>query len=206
MKKIASSLITGLALAVSAFHATGQVTNHQPPAHPGSPTEGLSVRQPPQSPPIMTALDADRDGVISAKEIAAASAALLKLDKDNDKQLTNDEVRPARRSPRPASAVGNPAMAGSPKPKSARPQPALMAALDTDGDGTLSSQEIANAPATLGKMDKNSDGQLTRNEYRPSRPRSAGPRLDDQKSGGQDQPAPAGERAPRASRPRAEAK
>jgi hypothetical protein len=45
-----------------------------------------------------------------------------------------------------------------------------MAALDTNGDGILSADEIANAPQSLLKLDKNGDGQLTPDEFRPPRP------------------------------------
>ena len=41
--------------------------------------------------PIMTALDADRNGEISAKEIEDAVAALKKLDKNKDDKLTAEE-------------------------------------------------------------------------------------------------------------------
>lgn len=46
-------------------------------------------------PPIIAALDADHDGIISAAEIANASVALKALDKNGDGQLTMDEIRPA---------------------------------------------------------------------------------------------------------------
>jgi Ca2+-binding EF-hand superfamily protein len=55
--------------------------------------------------PILAALDADSDGEISAAEIAAAPAALKKLDKNGDGQLSEDEVRmnfPGRRGRGPA--------------------------------------------------------------------------------------------------------
>lgn len=45
--------------------------------------------------PVLIALDADKDGKISAKEIANASAALKTLDKNGDGELTEDELRPA---------------------------------------------------------------------------------------------------------------
>jgi EF hand len=51
-------------------------------------------------PPIIAALDADRDGVISAEEIANAANALLQLDKNGDGQLTPDEFHPEGRPPR----------------------------------------------------------------------------------------------------------
>lgn len=44
--------------------------------------------------PVTAALDTDQDGVISAQEMQAAAAALAKLDRNGDGQLTEDEVRP----------------------------------------------------------------------------------------------------------------
>lgn len=49
---------------------------------------------PPPHNPLMDALDPDHDHVISAEEIKSAIAALLKLDKNKDGQLTEDEFRP----------------------------------------------------------------------------------------------------------------
>jgi hypothetical protein len=46
------------------------------------------------------ALDTNRDGVISADEITAASASLKTLDKNGDGQLTREEFGPPpRRNP-----------------------------------------------------------------------------------------------------------
>src|SRR5205814_538341 len=47
-------------------------------------------------PPIMAALDTNKDGKLDAKEIANASAALLTLDKNGDGELTPDELFGAR--------------------------------------------------------------------------------------------------------------
>ncbi len=55
-------------------------------------------------------------------------------------------------------------------------------ALDTDHDGTISAKEIANAPESLRKLDKNGDGQITEEEVRPPRPperETAGPGPDE---------------------------
>lgn len=74
-------------------------------AAPPSPPDSAHGHRPPP-PPLLVALDANHDGVISADEIARASTALLTLDKNHDGQLTPDEFRPAHaphgdRPPRP---------------------------------------------------------------------------------------------------------
>jgi len=56
---------------------------------------GRGRRFPP--PPLMVALDKDKDGVLSAKEIDNAVAALKTLDKNKDGKLTQDELRRPRR-------------------------------------------------------------------------------------------------------------
>lgn len=63
----------------------GQSDNGQGQARPQHPV-----------PPIIAALDTNGDGIISADEIANASASLLKLDKNGDGQLTRDELMPPR--------------------------------------------------------------------------------------------------------------
>ncbi len=45
--------------------------------------------------PILAAIDADRNGTISAAELRNATIALRALDKNNDGQLSGDEIRPA---------------------------------------------------------------------------------------------------------------
>lgn len=44
----------------------------------------------------------------------------------------------------------------------------LFAALDTNGDGVIDAQELANATASLKKLDRNNDGKLTEEEVRPA--------------------------------------
>jgi len=51
----------------------------------------------------------------------------------------------------------------------------IMAALDTNSDGTIDATEIEQASKSLKTLDKNSDGKLTPEELRPARPdRGAG--------------------------------
>jgi collagen type III alpha len=56
-----------------------------------------------------------------------------------------------------------------------RPVPPIIAALDANHDGIISADEINNASAALKTLDKNGDGQLTEDEYRPKRPQGGGP-------------------------------
>ena len=56
---------------------------------------------------------------------------------------------------------------GSDRPGDRPPHP-LMQALDTDGDGVLSPEEIKNASRSLMKLDKNGDGKLSPDELRPA--------------------------------------
>ena len=61
---------------------------------------------------------------------------------------------------------------GPPPGGKSHPKPPIESALDANGDGTISADEIANAPAALKTLDKNGDGQLTADEYRPAMPRA----------------------------------
>ena len=63
------------------------------------------------------------------------------------------------------------------------PPPPLLVALDSDHDGVISAEEIANAPQALKSLDKNGDGQLSEAEVRPPRPPGGG-----RESGAQDRP------------------
>ena len=45
--------------------------------------------------PLLAALDADRDGTVSAVEIVSAPRSLRALDADGDGRLTPGELRPA---------------------------------------------------------------------------------------------------------------
>ena len=116
--------------------------------------------------PIVRALDADKNGEISAEEITAAPAALAKLDANSDGVVAIDELRPAR----PADAPTPPAGAKARMAARAHPDDLMMLALDANKDGALSATEIAGAVASLKALDANSDGKLTRDELRPLPP------------------------------------
>lgn len=149
MKNIVKLMLPILALGIVGFAVQAQ-DNDGPPGGP------RGHRPPPL--PLQLALDTNHDGVIDSNEIANASAELLTLDKNGDGQLTQDEYMPPR--PPDADSMGQ----GFHPP----PSP-LINALDVNQDGIIDSNEIANASAELKTLDKNGDGQLTRDEYCPPR-------------------------------------
>jgi len=68
--------------------------------------------------------------------------------------------------PFPPDGAGNPRPPG---PGFRPPMSPLEQVLDADHDVIISAEEIANAPAALIKLDKNGDGKLTPDEFRPFR-------------------------------------
>jgi hypothetical protein len=161
-----------------------------PPAGDGAPPDGPPPGDGPagrhhRPPPFMAALDTNKDGVLSADEIANAAKALLTLDKDGDGKITMEEFLGPPPGPRPGGPDGDKTggPSGDQPPRRPRdndqggpgsqdkthphPVPPIFAALDTNGDGVLSADEIANAPKSLLTLDKNGDGKLTIDELRP---------------------------------------
>jgi hypothetical protein len=164
-------MILTLALAMAAGVAVAQPPDDAPDQGTNAPPAGHRRHRPP--PPdslLIRTLDTNHDGIIDAAEIANAPAALKTLDTNGDGQLTRDEYLPHRPGggappPPPAAADGQ-----------KRPEPPIIAALDVNGDGVIDATEIANASAELLTLDKNGDGQLTRDEYLPAhRPGHDGP-------------------------------
>jgi len=83
--KLSTVILSACALGASTFFVSAQDEKKEPapPPPPGRPMS-----------PIVAALDANKDGVIDASEIANAVAALKTLDKNGDGKLTQDEFRP----------------------------------------------------------------------------------------------------------------
>ena len=121
-------------------------------------------RPPPPVPPLLALFDTDHDGELSAEEIRDAAAALGKLDQNGDGRITRDEMRP----PRP-DAKGE-APEGPPPGNLPPPPPPMIAALDADEDGTLSGEELTNAPESLKQLDHDGDGELSPEELHPHGP------------------------------------
>lgn len=82
---------------------------------------------------------------------------------------------------------------GKDDPEGKRPHPPLIAALDLNKDGTIDADEISKASESLKKLDKNHDGKLTEEEFRPKPPGGpGGPGGDKGGPGGKGGPAPGG--------------
>ncbi len=154
-------------LALLALLGSATVLLAQPPADSGRGHRGGKGPGGKGAPrgghPVVRALDADKNGEISAAEIAGAAVALRTLDADADGAVSTAELR-GNRPGRPADAPTPPA------DRPARPLDPVMLALDANSDHALSAAEIANASASLKALDANGDGKLTRDELHPLPP------------------------------------
>ena len=113
----------------------------------------------------LMALDANSDGQLSKSEVPERMQGLFtRGDKNNDGVLSGDELKAM--------------VASQGRPENEGPPPAMMdpvrAALDTDGDGVLSTAEMSAAPVSLAKLDRNHDGMLSEDELRPAGGRGGG--------------------------------
>ena len=70
--------------------------------------------------------------------------------------------------PAPAEAPATPRRASGEREGAGVRLSPLFAALDTNGDGVIDANEIANAAEALKKLDKNHDGKLTPDEVQPA--------------------------------------
>jgi collagen type III alpha len=162
----------------------------EPPAPPpggGRPGGPGGPGGPPPGGPdgIFRFLDKNNDGKVTADEVPEerrerfTAEMLPRADKDKDGALTLDEFRAAM----PAAPPGTPGTPGQPgqPPRPGSPPPfgpppggdPLFRALDKDGDGSLSKDEVYGAAEALKTLDKNGDGTLSREEVFPPRPEFA---------------------------------
>jgi hypothetical protein len=159
--------------------AAGAVALAQPPGGgrggPGGPPGGGpdgDFRPPP--PPIIGVLDADRDHVISADEIKNASEALLKLDKNKDGKLTEDEfIGPPppgaenRRGGRDGDGPRGNRGAGRPRPDDRGPPPGGPEGDDgPQGDGPPGPPRPEQFVEHALEYDADKDGKLSPDELR----------------------------------------
>jgi len=112
-----------------------------------------------QTDPVLSTLDADHNKEISADELAAAPTALLKLDKNHDGKLSEDEV-----SPQMGERDGQGGQQRRRRGPGIMRMMKALSALDADENGVIDEAEIKNAAVALQKLDENHDGKLTEDE------------------------------------------
>jgi len=132
----------------------------------------------------LMAFDANGDGKLSKSELPERMQGLFdRADVNHDGFLTADEIRKL------AAAQAAPGDRGGPEERRGegpRPDRAMnfirmdpvLAAVDTNGDGILSAEEIRNSPGSIRKLDLDGDGKVTREELMTAmrRRREAEPR------------------------------
>ncbi|MDB4749399.1 hypothetical protein OAF83_00695 [Rubripirellula sp.] len=109
--------------------------------------------------PLMLALDPDRDGEISAKEIQNAKITLKSLDKNKDGKISESEMG---RTEKQSQAIGNPIAGRLNGPTAAL---ARLRSLDSNGDGKVTRDEIPiRMQRILDRADSNGDDVLNMQE------------------------------------------
>jgi Ca2+-binding EF-hand superfamily protein len=137
----------------------GSGVGDEAPAAPTSPDELAAM---------LMAFDKNKDGKLKKAEVPERlQGVFARADENKDGVLTADEIKKAAAAqPQPTAArgregegrAGEPGRGGPPR------RDALFAALDQDGNGALSADEIAAAPSSLKKLDANGDGSLALEE------------------------------------------
>ena len=131
------------------------------PDRPGAGGEGAAgLAQMLRRLPLIVALDANSDGVLSKEEIEGATAALKKLDKDGDGKITMAEMGPPRGFAGPGGPGGpqNEAAAGA---RFAQ----MFSTRDANGDGKLTGDEIPEMlQGRMERVDENADGAIEKEE------------------------------------------
>lgn len=111
---------------------------------------------------MLMAFDKNKDGKLKKAEVPERLQGIFaRADEDKDGVLTPDEIKKtAAAQPSPTAAGrGGPGREGEGRGGPPRRDP-LITALDRDGDGALSADEMAASPASLRGLDANGDGIL----------------------------------------------
>ena len=147
----------------------------------GRPGEGGNSPGPEQIEMIFKQLDANGDGKIVIAEVPEErrgrfTMMMERVDVDGDNALTLIEFTKGMTGMRGGQPEGG-SPDRPPMPPGPGPGDSLMRAMDTNHDGTLSKDEIAAAPQSLKKLDRNDDGEITRSELGGSAPLRGGWRV-----------------------------
>ena len=167
-KMMISAVLSVVCLATAAFGQDAPKREGQggqnPPRRPQGGDRAEMAGAMAQRMPLLLALDADKDGSISASEIENASKALATLDKDGDGALSPEELRPdfAAMARDGVPREGQPGAKGAPsKEMMAR----MFEQRDVNKDGKLSGDEIPERmQQNVSRMDENGDGAIDKSE------------------------------------------
>ena len=142
--------------------------------------------------PVLAALDADQDGVISKSEIKNAAAALKKLDKNGDGELDAEEMRPTRSEGGrgrggaqeggpggerggPGGERGGPGGERGGRSAGAGGMMDRIMSQDKNKDGKLSKDEVDERMLPMfDRLDTNSDGSIEKSEVEAAAARMGG--------------------------------
>ncbi len=132
----------------------GSGVGDEAPAAPPSPDDLLAT---------LMSFDKNHDGQLTKDEVPARFQGLFaRADANHDGVLTADEIKAAAAAQsQPAAAGRGEGRRGEGGREGGPPRDPLFGALDLNGDGTLSADEIAAAPASLRKLDTNGDGVVS---------------------------------------------
>ena len=122
----------------------------------------------------LMAFDANGDGKLSRSELPERFQGLFdRADLNKDGFLTPDEIRKMAAAqappPEPEGRGGRGDGRGDGGEMNFIRFDPILAAVDTNGDGVISADEIKNSADAIRKLDKDGDGKVTREEAMPQR-------------------------------------
>jgi Ca2+-binding EF-hand superfamily protein len=117
---------------------------------------------------MLSELDADEDGLLSGEELGDLSGELSSADTDGDGLISEEELVSAISAEMESRMeTASPEMQGPPPPPqmdASSVSEQMMSELDTDGDGSLSTEETSSLSGELEGADTNGDGLISREE------------------------------------------